>query len=114
MAMVGVVSGSLYRRTHSLSRLAWSCVGGRLAPFYIHQMNRVNSRNGCAMMYSTINIVVLIIIIIIISGRFVSTQWIINAHRHWQWALGSYDTSPAIANADRRICSYTGRYSSIM
>ena len=24
MAMVGVVSGSLYRRTHSLSRLAWS------------------------------------------------------------------------------------------
>jgi len=34
MAMVGVVSGSLYRRTHSLSRLAWSWVGGRLAPFY--------------------------------------------------------------------------------
>jgi len=25
--MVGVVSGSLYRRTHSLSRLAWSWVG---------------------------------------------------------------------------------------
>ena len=45
LAMVGVVSGSLYRRTHSLSRLAWSSVGGRLAPFYIHQMNRVNSRN---------------------------------------------------------------------
>jgi len=58
MAMVGVVSGSLKRRTHSLSRLAWSWVGGRLAPFYIHQMNRVNSRN------STISIVVLIIIII--------------------------------------------------
>jgi len=37
MAMVGVVSGSLYRRTYSLSRLAWSWVGGRLAPFYIHQ-----------------------------------------------------------------------------
>jgi len=36
MAMVGVVSGSLYRRTHSLSRLAWSWVGGCLAPFYIH------------------------------------------------------------------------------
>ena len=47
MAMVGVVSGSLYRRTHSL---AWSWVGGRLAPLYIHQMNRVNSRNGSAMM----------------------------------------------------------------
>ena len=39
MAMVGVDSGSLYSRTHSLSRLAWSWVGGRLAPFYIHQMN---------------------------------------------------------------------------
>jgi len=33
-----------------------------MAPFYIHQMNRVNSRNGSAM----INIVVIIIIIIII------------------------------------------------
>ena len=48
--MVGVDSGSLCRRTHSLSRLAWSWVGGRLAPFYIHQMNRVNSRSGSAMM----------------------------------------------------------------
>ena len=67
MAMVGVVSGSLYRRTHSLSSLAWSWVSGRLAPFYIHQMNRVNSRNGSAD-DSTINIVVLIIIIIIIFG----------------------------------------------
>jgi len=25
-------------------------VGGRLAPFYIHQMKPVNSRNGSAMM----------------------------------------------------------------
>ena len=25
-------------------------VGGQLAPFYIHQVNRVNSRNGSAMM----------------------------------------------------------------
>ena len=57
MAMVGVFSGSLYRRTHSLSRLAWSWVGGGVAPFYIHQINWVNSRNGSAMMYSTINIV---------------------------------------------------------
>ena len=53
MAMVGVDSGSLYRQTHSLSRLAWSWVGGRLAPFYIHQMNRVISRNGSAMMSSS-------------------------------------------------------------
>ena len=43
-------NGSLYRRTHSLSRLAWSWVSGRLVPFYIQQMNRVNSRNGSAMM----------------------------------------------------------------
>ena len=40
MAMVGVDSGSLYRRAYSLSPLAWSWVGGRLVPFYIHQMNR--------------------------------------------------------------------------
>jgi len=60
--MVGVVSGSLYRRTHSLCRLAWSWVGGRLAPCYIHQMNRVNSHNGSANCHddSTINIVVVI------------------------------------------------------
>ena len=35
--------------THSLSRLAWSWVGDCLAPFYIHQMNRMNSDNGSAM-----------------------------------------------------------------
>jgi len=80
MAMVGVVSGRLYRRTHSLSRLAWSWVGGRLAPFYIHQMNRVNSRNHSLLRQmaaqkqekkhdSTINIVLVIIIIIIIIKR---------------------------------------------
>jgi len=40
MAMLGVDSGSLYRRTRSPSGLAWSWVGGRLAPFYIRQMNR--------------------------------------------------------------------------
>jgi len=43
MATVGVDSGSLHRLTHSLSRMAWSWIGGRLAPFYIHQKNRVNS-----------------------------------------------------------------------
>ena len=64
MAMVGVDSGSLYRRTHSLSRLAWSWVAGCLAPFYIHQINWVNSRNVCHD-YSTINIVLDIIIIIL-------------------------------------------------
>ena len=43
MAMVGVDSGSLYRQTHSLSHLAWSWVGGRLAPFYtVVQKKRAN------------------------------------------------------------------------
>jgi len=60
--MVGVDSGSLYRQTHSLSRLAWYWVGGRLAPFYIHQMNRVQ---WLCYDDSTINIVLDIIIIII-------------------------------------------------
>ena len=64
MTMVAVDFGSLYRRTHSLSRLAWSWVGGRLAPFYIHQMNRVNSPNGSG--DSTINIVLDIILYYII------------------------------------------------
>ena len=68
MAMVGVVSGSLYRRTHSLSRLAWSWVGGRLAPFYIHQMNEPGELSQWLCHDdSTINIVVLVIIIIIIT-----------------------------------------------
>jgi len=49
MAMVGVDSGSLYKQTHNLSRLVWSWVGGRFAPFYIYQMNRVLA-NGSAMM----------------------------------------------------------------
>ena len=37
-------------------------VGGRLVLLYIHQMNRVNSRNDLVMM--VINIVVVIIIIL--------------------------------------------------
>jgi len=67
MAMVGVLSGSLYRRTHSLSRLAWSWVGGCLALFYIHQMNRVLSQSQWLRHDdSTINIVLDIIIIILL------------------------------------------------
>jgi len=41
MVMVWLDSGSLDRRTHSQSCLAWSWVGGHLASFYIHQMNRI-------------------------------------------------------------------------
>jgi len=67
--MVGVVSGSLYRWTHSLSRLAWSRVGGRLAPFYIHQINRVNSRNG-----SAIARVLLLLLLIIIMHQTCQRQ----------------------------------------
>jgi len=48
--MVGVGSASLYRRTRSPNRWLGLKFGGRLAPFYIHQMNRVNCRNGSAMM----------------------------------------------------------------
>jgi len=50
MAIVDVDSGSLYRRTHSLSHLSWSWVGGFSAPFHIHQMKRVNSCSGSARM----------------------------------------------------------------
>jgi len=71
MAMVGVDSSSLYRRTHSLSRLAWSWVGGRLAPFYIHQMNPGELSQWLWHDDSTINIVLDIIIIIIIIICFV-------------------------------------------
>jgi len=44
MAMVGVDSGSL--------QVVWLGlrVGWRYSTFYIHQMNRVNSRNSSAMM----------------------------------------------------------------
>ena len=44
MAMVGVDSGSLYRRSHSLSRLAWSWVGGRRRTGV---PRRVGSGEGC-------------------------------------------------------------------
>jgi len=50
MAMVGVDSDSLYRCTHSQVVWLGLRVGGHLAPFYIHQMNQVNYRNGSAMM----------------------------------------------------------------
>ena len=70
--MVGVDSGSLYRRTHSLSRLAWFWVGGRLAPFYIHQINRVNSHND-----STMNIVLelLLLLLFINLGGVMPNNW---------------------------------------
>ena len=64
MAMVGVVSGSLYRRTHSLSRLAWCWVVGRLAPFHIHQNEPGELSQWLCHDDSTINIVFVTIIII--------------------------------------------------
>ena len=64
MVMVGVDSGSLYRRTYSLSRLAWSWVGGRLAP--IHSSNEPDELSQWLCHDdSTINIVLVIIISII-------------------------------------------------
>jgi len=51
--MVGVDAGSLYRRTHRLSRLAWSWVGGRLAPFsFVKELSQWLCHDN-----STINIV---------------------------------------------------------
>ena len=55
-----------YRRTHSPSiGLVWGLAATRRS-VYIHQMNRVNSRNDFGLDDSTINIVMAIIIIIII------------------------------------------------
>ena len=50
MAMVVVVDSSL--QADSQTKVAWSegRVGGRLALFYIRQMNRVNFRNLVDMM----------------------------------------------------------------
>ena len=56
-------------RTHSPSQVAWSEGRRHLALLYIHQMNRVNSRNDLGHDDNTINIVLVIIIIIILSSR---------------------------------------------
>jgi len=54
-----------FRRTYSPSRLAWSeGLAATRRSVYIHQMNRVNSRNDFGHDDSTINIVMAIIIII--------------------------------------------------
>jgi len=67
MAMVGVDSGSLYRRTHSLSRLAWSLLGRRPLGAILHLPNEPGELSQWLCHdYSTINIVLDIIIIIII------------------------------------------------
>jgi len=44
-----------YRCTHSHVQVSWLGVqvGGHLALFYIRQMDRMKSRNGCAMMTVT-------------------------------------------------------------
>jgi len=57
-------------------------VGGRLALLYIHQMNRVNSRNDLCYDDSTINIVLgVIIIITIIKGIWPERTCISNPQR---------------------------------
>jgi len=68
MAMVGVVSGSLYRRTHSLSRQSSGLVlGRRPLGAILHSSNEPGELSQWLCHNdSTINIVVLIIIIIII------------------------------------------------
>ena len=65
MAMVGVDSGSLYRRTHSLSRLAF-VLGRRPLGAVLHSSNEPGELSQWLWHdYSTINIVLDIIIIII-------------------------------------------------
>ena len=66
MAMVSVVSGSLYRRTHSLSRLAW-ILGRRPLGAILHSSNEPGELSQWLCHDdSTVNIVLVIIIIIII------------------------------------------------
>jgi len=71
-----------FRRTHSPSRLAWSegwRPPGAQSTLYIHQTNRVNSRNDFGPDDSTINIVVVIIMLLIIKylnmRRLVRSQY---------------------------------------
>ena len=66
MAMVDVVSGSLNRRTHSLSRLAWRLVlGRRQLGAILHSPNEPGELSQWPCHNdSTINIVLVIIIII--------------------------------------------------
>jgi len=64
MAMVGAVSGSLYMRTHSLSRLACMVLGRRPLGAILHSSNELSQ--WLCQDDSTINIVLVIIIIIII------------------------------------------------
>jgi len=57
-----------FRRTRSPSRLAWFegwRPPGAQSTIYIHQMNRVNSRNDFGHDDSTIHIVVVIVIVVI-------------------------------------------------
>ena len=69
MAMVGVDSGSLYRRTHSLSCLAWSWVGAVL-----HSSNEPGELSQWLCHDdSTINIVLLITITIIIKYAVITS-----------------------------------------
>jgi len=70
MAMVGVDSGSLYRRTHSLSRLAWSWVGGHLVPFFIHQMNTGELSQLLCHDDSTINIAVELFLLLLLAKKY--------------------------------------------
>ena len=66
MAMVDVDSGSLYRRTGLVLDRR-----GRLEPFYIHQMNQVNSCNGSD---STINIVLELLLLLLSASLYFSKR----------------------------------------
>jgi len=64
--MMGVVSGSLYRRIHSLSRLAWSWFGGRFGAV-LHSSNEPGELSQWLCHDdSTINIVLDIILLLLL------------------------------------------------
>jgi len=60
---------AIYRRTHSLIKsvgLVWELAATRRS-VCIHQMNRMNSRNGYGHDDSTINIIVIIMLLLLLT-----------------------------------------------
>jgi len=72
--MVGVDSGSLYRRTHGLSRLAWSCNGRRPLGAVLHSSNEPGELSQWLCHDdSTINIVLELLLLLLLLLLFSST-----------------------------------------
>ena len=99
------------QRTHSPSRLAWSGVGGHPAlSLYIHQMNRVNSRNDFGHDDSTINIVMAIIIIIKSIPGHLGSRLMNSSHFNTQSGCWSIDMCSATQKLDSTYGPITLRF----